>query len=133
MFFFWSRLNQWVNLLDRARPLAVNRQGYITLMLTDCVPQEEMQKAAFQALQLQKDSVHGYIRSQVSRQPVQLTQHFRETNDETRLNGLSTELFLFLTILLNKLNWSALGVHRFLLIIWCKYNKLQQKHNLLQL
>lgn len=29
------------------------------------VLQEEMQKAAFEALQLQRDSVHGYIRNQV--------------------------------------------------------------------
>lgn len=29
------------------------------------VLQEEMQKAAFEALQLQRDSVHGYIRCQV--------------------------------------------------------------------
>jgi hypothetical protein len=38
----------------------------ILILLAACVPQEEMQKAAFEALQLQKDSVHGYIRSQVS-------------------------------------------------------------------
>lgn len=29
------------------------------------VLQEEMQKTAFEALQLQRDSVHGYIRNQV--------------------------------------------------------------------
>lgn len=32
---------------------------------SDCCVQEEMQKAAFQALQLQKDALHNYIRDQV--------------------------------------------------------------------
>lgn len=36
-----------------------------TVMSSGCTVQEEMQKAAFQALQLQKDAVHGYIRNQV--------------------------------------------------------------------
>lgn len=35
------------------------------VMSSDRLLQEEMQKAAFQALQLQKDAVHGYIRNQV--------------------------------------------------------------------
>lgn len=40
---------------------------FLVFLLTCCklFPQEEMQKAAFQALQLQKDSVHGFIRNQV--------------------------------------------------------------------
>ncbi|XP_034048318.1 E3 ubiquitin-protein ligase LRSAM1 isoform X1 [Thalassophryne amazonica] len=33
--------------------------------ITQILQEEEMQKAAFQALQLQKDSVHGYIRNQI--------------------------------------------------------------------
>ncbi|XP_076019941.1 E3 ubiquitin-protein ligase LRSAM1 [Genypterus blacodes] len=33
--------------------------------INQILKEEEMQKAAFQALQLQKDSVHGYIRSQI--------------------------------------------------------------------
>ncbi|XP_061836602.1 E3 ubiquitin-protein ligase LRSAM1 isoform X2 [Nerophis lumbriciformis] len=33
--------------------------------ISHILQEEEMQKAAFQALQLQKDSVHGYIRSQI--------------------------------------------------------------------
>ncbi|XP_040915198.1 E3 ubiquitin-protein ligase LRSAM1 [Toxotes jaculatrix] len=33
--------------------------------ITHILQEEEMQKAAFQALQLQKDSVHGYIRNQI--------------------------------------------------------------------
>lgn len=44
----------------------------LTLQLLDktkaighIIQEEEMQKAAFQALQLQKDSVHGYIRNQI--------------------------------------------------------------------
>ncbi|XP_028274113.1 E3 ubiquitin-protein ligase LRSAM1 [Parambassis ranga] len=36
--------------------------------------EEEMQKAAFQALQLQKDSVHGYIRNQIKLIEGELTQ-----------------------------------------------------------
>uniref|UniRef100_A0A7N5ZR44 RING-type domain-containing protein n=1 Tax=Anabas testudineus TaxID=64144 RepID=A0A7N5ZR44_ANATE len=33
--------------------------------ITQILQEEEMQKAAFQALQLQKDAVHGYIRNQI--------------------------------------------------------------------
>lgn len=41
------------------------QQAHSPVMCSDCSLQEEMQKAAFQALQLQKDAVHGYIRNQV--------------------------------------------------------------------
>ena len=40
-------------------------QAQWPVMNSACSLQEEMQKAAFQALQLQKDAVHGYIRNQV--------------------------------------------------------------------
>lgn len=40
-------------------------ESYVTGFLNYLPLQEEMQKAAFQALQLQKDSMHGFIRSQV--------------------------------------------------------------------
>lgn len=38
---------------------------FTVVMPSECSFQEEMQKAAFQALQLQKDAVHNYIRNQV--------------------------------------------------------------------
>lgn len=57
-----SPLNSIVNRGKQGNPAQLNELPLVTL----CGPlQEEMQKAAFQALQLQKDSVHGYIQQQV--------------------------------------------------------------------
>lgn len=54
--------------MSKAVHLDVTRETqilHIVMMSSGCTLQEEMQKAAFQALQLQKDAVHGYIRNQV--------------------------------------------------------------------
>uniref|UniRef100_A0A8C5BP14 RING-type domain-containing protein n=1 Tax=Gadus morhua TaxID=8049 RepID=A0A8C5BP14_GADMO len=56
--------------------------------ISQILQEEEMQKAAFEALQLQKDSVHGYIRSQIKLIEGELMQL---TNLEVKRRNLDTE------------------------------------------
>ncbi|CAL8321906.1 unnamed protein product [Lota lota] len=65
-----------LQLLDKSKAIA------------QILQEEEMQKAAFQALQLQKDSVHGYIRSQIKLIEGELMQL---TNLEVKRRNLDTE------------------------------------------
>ncbi|XP_029025704.1 E3 ubiquitin-protein ligase LRSAM1 isoform X2 [Betta splendens] len=56
--------------------------------ITQILQEEEMQKAAFQALQLQKDAVHGYIRNQIKLIEAELMQL---TKLEIKRRSLDTE------------------------------------------
>lgn len=53
------------SLVEKSNSVCIKITPYKQPHELSCPLQEEMQKAAFQALQLQKDSVHGYIRKQV--------------------------------------------------------------------